>query len=158
LPDDDEIVPAHSQRFSHSYIVTYPAHAPRASDPHKRDFDAWKQDRRTAGTYYCDFAKEHRDGDTSECDMKHPLEAHHKVVELAMMNEIDFALLEEQYPGISNADAAGAWIDSDQNLTLLCSFHHRGAMGVHCASASDYGSAYYIRNLIHGVSSDLSPL
>lgn len=115
----DEVA-AHEQKFTHSYIVVYPAHAPRSSDPHKRDFDAWKQDRRHSGTYYCDFAHEHRGGDTSECDLKHPLEAHHRVVELAMMNEIDFKLLEKDYPGVSNPDAAGAWIDSDQNLTLLC--------------------------------------
>lgn len=141
-------IPAHDQKFTHSYIVIYPTHAPRSSDPHKRDFDSWKQDRRHAGTYYCDFAQEHRGGDTSECDMKHPLEAHHKVVELAMMNEIDFKLLEKDYPGVSNPDAAGEWIDSDKNLILLCTFHHRGPMGVHCASYSDYGSTYYIRNLI----------
>jgi hypothetical protein len=42
----------------------------------------------------------------------------------------------------------GAWIDNDDNLMLLCINHHRGAMGVHTASASDYGSTFYIRNLI----------
>lgn len=145
-----DIIVAHEQKFSHSYLVTYPAHHPRASDPHKRDFDAWKQDRRTSGTYYCDWAHDHRNGDTSECDNEHPLEAHHKVVELAMVNEVDFTLLEHDYPGISNPDAAGKWIDSDANLTLYCVFHHRGPMGVHCASYSDFGSEAYVRNLIKG--------
>jgi hypothetical protein len=90
---------------------------------------------------------EHRGGDFSECDLAHPLEAHHRVVELAMMNEIDFALLEADYPGIS-AQSIGAWIDGDANLTLLCVVHHRGAGGVHTASYSDFGSEYYIRDLI----------
>jgi hypothetical protein len=144
-----QIVPAHNQKFTHSYIVHYPAHAPRANDPHKWDFDQWKKRRREANTYHCDFAKDHRGGDESECDLKHPLEAHHKVVELAMMNEIDFALMETDFPGIS-AQEVGAWIDSDANLTLLCINHHRGPMGVHCASASDFGSTFYIRNLIEG--------
>ena len=142
------LTPAHNQKFTHSYIVVYPAHEPRAHDPHRHDFLAWKQDRKTSSTWYCDFAQEHRAGDTSECDMQHPLEAHHKVVELAMINEVDFTLLEADYPGISDPDAAGAWIDSDANLTLLCSFHHRGPMGVHCASYSDFGSEFFIRNLI----------
>jgi hypothetical protein len=146
VPTSD--VPAHEQKFTHSYIVVYPAHEPRASDPHKHDFLAWKADRKSSNTYYCDFAKQHRNGDESECDLTHPLEAHHKIVELAMVNELDFTLLEADFPGISNPDLAGSWIDSDKNLTLLCVNHHRGPMGVHNASASDYGSSFYIRNLI----------
>lgn len=114
------MVDAHVQKFTHSYLVHYPAHPPRAHDPHKKDFEAWKQKRRDTGTYYCDFAHDHRNGDESECDVKHPLEAHHKVVELAMLNEVDFTLLEADYPGVSDPDSAGAWIDSDENLTLLC--------------------------------------
>ena len=141
-------VAAHQQKISHSYVVVYPAHEPRAHDPHRHDFLAWKQDRKTGNTWYCDFAREHRNGDESECDTTHPLEAHHKILELAMVNEVDFALLEEDYPGVSNPDLAGAWIDSDKNLTLLCVNHHRGPMGVHCASASDFGSEAYVRNLI----------
>lgn len=142
---------AHVQKASHSYLVHYPEHAPRAQDPHKKDFEAWKRKRKESGTWYCDFAHEHRGGDESECDMQHPLEAHHRTVELAMLNEVDFALLEADYPGISDSASAGAWIDGDSNLTLLCVSHHRGPMGVHCASYSDYGSEFYVRNLIQGV-------
>ena len=144
---DDTEVPAHRQVFTHRYVVRYPAHPPRADDPHKVDFEAWKQRRRDAGTYWCDFAHDHRDGDTSECDMTHPLEAHHKLIELAMLNEVDLTLLEEDFPGIS-AETIGAWIDSDPNLTLLCVAHHRSAAGVHTASYSDFGSEFYVRDLI----------
>ena len=151
---------AHQQRFTHSYLVSYPAHGPRARDPHRHDFEEWKRRRKAAGTWHCDFAIEHRKGDFSECYpwaasmVPHgvampwkPLEAHHKLIELAMMNEVDLALLEEDFPGIS-ADEVGAWIDSDANLTLLCLGHHRSPMGVHVASFSDFGSEYYVRNLI----------
>jgi hypothetical protein len=142
------MVAEHEQKVSHTYMVHYPEHAPRERDPHKKDFEKWKQGRRDSNTYYCDFAHEHRGGDTSECDNEHPLEAHHKVVELAMLNEVDFALLEKDFPGIGNPDEAGAWIDSDKNLTLLCTYHHRGPMGVHVASYSDFTSESYVRNLI----------
>lgn len=142
-----DVVAAHEQAFTHRYIVKYPAHDPRENDPHKHDFLEWKKRRREAGTYHCDFAMEHRGGGTSECDNERPLEAHHKIVELAMLNEIDFALLEKDFPGIS-AQSVGAWIDSDANLTLLCVVHHRSAAGVHTASFSDFGSEYYVRDLI----------
>jgi hypothetical protein len=147
MADDDRVVAAHNQAFTHRYVVKYPAHDPRAHDPHMHDFLEWKKRRHDAGTYVCDFATQHRGGDTSECDNEHPLEAHHKVVELAMLNEIDFALLEKDFPGIS-AQSVGAWIDSDENLTLLCVVHHRSAAGVHTASFSDFGSEYYVRDLI----------
>lgn len=141
-------VPAHDQIFTHRYVVHYPEHEPRENDPHKADFLEWKRRRRENNTYYCDFAHEHRGDNTSECDMEHPLEAHHSKVELAMLNEIDFALLAHDYPGIDE-QSVGAWIDSDANLILLCRNHHRGPMGVHSASFSDFVSTQYVRNLIH---------
>ena len=52
MPD----VAAHDQRFTHSYVVHYPEHAPREDDPHKHDFEEWKRRRREDGTWWCDFA------------------------------------------------------------------------------------------------------
>lgn len=125
----------------------YPEHEPRENDPHKADFEEYKRRRKANGTYYCDFAHEHRNGDTSECDTAHPLEAHHNKIELALKNGVDFALLEKDYPGISQM-GIGAWIDSEQNLCLYCQRHHRSHGGVHVASASDFTAEEYVRNLI----------
>lgn len=140
-------VPAHNQTFTHTYMIRYPEHDPRARDPHRHDFLEWKRRRKESGAWHCDFAMEHRGGDTSECDLSRPLEAHHKLIELAMMNEVDFTLLEADFPGIS-VQSVGEWINGDQNLTLLCLAHHRGPGGVHTASFSDFGSEYYVRDLI----------
>jgi hypothetical protein len=141
------IVAAHDQVFSHTYLVHYPSHDPRANDPHKHDFDEWKRRRKASDTYYCDFAHDHRNGDTSECTTGRPLEAHHNLVELAMLNEVDLTLLEHDFPGISKQEI-GEWIDQDHNLTLLCINHHRSPMGVHTASYSDFRGEFYVRNLI----------
>lgn len=141
------IVPAHDQKVTHSYLVHYPEHGPRESDPYYADFHAYKAMRRENGTYTCDFAVEHRGGDTSGCDMAAPLEAHHRVIEFATMNEVDLALLEKDYPGVSST-GVGAWVESAANLMLLCRLCHRGPGGVHVASAADYGSSFYIRDLI----------
>jgi hypothetical protein len=140
-----EPIAEHIQKVSHTYLVAYPEHAPRADDPYKHDFDAWKLRRRSS--YYCDFAHDHRNGDMSECDTLHPLEAHHKIIELALMNSVDLSLLEADYPGIS-VQGIGKWIDNDENLQLLCITHHRSYAGVHMVSASDYGSSFYIRNML----------
>lgn len=141
------MTPEHDQKFTHSYIMHYPAHLPREQDPYKHDFEEWKRRRRESGTYYCDFAHLHRGDDTSECDLSRPLEAHHKIIEFALVNEVDIELLAEDFPGIDR-DNIGKWIDNDDNLMLYCANHHRGAMGVHTASFSDFGSTYYVRGLI----------
>jgi hypothetical protein len=140
-------VPAHVQKVTHSYSVSYPEHGPRTSDPHYADFHAYKALRRKAGTYYCDFAKAYRGGDTSECDNANPLECHHRIIEFATLNSVDLALLEPAYPGVSTM-GVGAWVESAENLELLCVKHHRGNAGVHTASASDYAAYEYVRRLL----------
>lgn len=143
MPQD---VPAHDQHVSHSYTVHYPEHGPRASDPHYKDFEEYKRRRRAAGTYHCDFAAEHRAGDTSECDLSKPLECHHKHIEFSLQNGVDLALLEGDYPGVSK-QGIGAWIETAPNLELLCVFHHRGHGGKHVLSQSDFEGLVYVRGL-----------
>lgn len=144
---DDKTVAAHDQKITHNYSITYPEHGPREKDPAYADFHKFKQNRRDAGTYYCDFAHEFRDGDTSECTLDKPLEAHHKHIEWAMLNEVDLKLLEEQYPGVSSMEV-GAWVESAENLELLCVWHHRSHAGKHTAAFADFEAQKDIRKLI----------
>lgn len=141
------MVAAHVQAVSHKYLMHYPEHGPRESDPYYADFHAYKRIRKEEGTYVCDFAVEHRGGDMSECDTEHPLECHHRHIEFATLNAVDLKLLEGDYPGVSEM-GVGKWVESSKNLMLLCSWHHRGHAGVHVASSSDYEATYYIRKLI----------
>ena len=141
-------VTAHVQKVAHSYIVTYPEHGPRESDPHYKDFRKFKAGRKAGGTYHCDWAAQHRDGDSSECDLTMPLEAHHSHIEWALLNEVDLTLLDEAYPGLSNPDEAGAWVESALNLELLCVNHHRRHMGKHVAAYADFEGLSFVRRLI----------
>lgn len=141
-------VAAHAQSETHRYQVHFPEHGPRESDPHKSDFDEYKRRRKKAGTWYCDFAHTYRD-DTTECDLTHPLECHHAVIEFALANGVDLARLEKWYPGVSSM-GIGKWIDdaAGANLVLLCVWHHRGHGGVHTLSASDYEAYKFVEGLI----------
>jgi hypothetical protein len=144
---DDEAVAAHDQPSTHHYVMHYPEHPARTSDPHYVDFNAihraWKKD---PEKWRCAIGV-HR-GDFTECDLTRPLELHHAHVEFSLQNGVDLAWLEVDYPGISDPDAVGAWIESAPNLLVLCVFHHRGHGGVHVASASDYEAQRYVRGLI----------
>jgi len=139
--------PAHDQTVTHHYVVHYPDHEPRESDPHYRDFNAYR--RRTKGTAKCAIGL-HRN-DFSECSLDKPLELHHAHIEFSLQNGVDLKWLEADYPGVSNPDTIGAWVESADNLMWLCEAHHRGAGGIHTASASDFEAEKYVRGLISPV-------
>jgi hypothetical protein len=107
-------VPAHSQKITHSYTLFYPPHPARQEDPHYRDFEAYR--RRTKDTAQC-VVGVHR-VDFSECHGE--LELHHAHVEFSLQNGVDLAWLEKDYPGISDPDKVGAWVESADNLQWLC--------------------------------------
>jgi hypothetical protein len=142
-----ETVAAHEQTETHHYSVHFPPHPARTDDPHYKDFDhlhrEWKKD---PEKWQCAVGK-HR-GDFSECDLTKPLELHHSHVEFSLQNGVALAWLEADYPGISNPDEVGAWVESPANLEVLCVFHHRGHGGVHVAAAADYEAEKYVRGLI----------
>lgn len=134
---------AHVQKIAHNYQVHYPAHYPRTTDPHYIDFEHYhKLHSATAKCAFSDSA------DSNQCVLDKPLELHHKVIEFSLQNGVDFATLEKDFPGISNPNEVGAWVESDQNFIWYCQFHHRGHGGVHVAAASDFESEKYVKGLI----------
>lgn len=150
-------VPAHRQAFTHRYFVSYPDHAPRQQDPNYADFNAYHE--RTRATARCAMGL--RVGfDACKDAQGNPapppagggeqpgLELHHAHIEFALENSVDLQLLERDYPGVSDPSKVGAWVESAANLEWLCAWHHRGAAGVHNASASDYEAERYVRDLI----------
>lgn len=134
--------PPHDQNVTHHYLVHYPEHEPRESDPHYKDFDHYR--RETHATAKCAIGEYRRD--FSDCEG--PLELHHAHIEFALQNAIDLAVLEDHYPGVSNADEVGEWVESAANLEWLCRWHHRGHGGVHVASAADFEAERFVRGLI----------
>lgn len=133
---------AHEQVTTHHYLMHYPAHPAREGDPHYADFHAYRN--RTKADAKCVLGA-HR-SDFSECHGG--LELHHAHIEFSLQNGIDLAWLEKDYPGVSDPDSVGAWVESAANLLWLCEAHHRGHGGVHVASASDYEATRYVRGLI----------
>jgi hypothetical protein len=135
-------VAEHTRKTTHAYSVHYPPHPERADDPHYRDFQAYR--RRTEATAKCAFAVEV--GDDSEC--AGGLELHHSHVEFSLQNGVDLTRLEHIYPGISNPDEIGAWVESASNLSWLCVKHHRSTTGVHSAAVADFEASKFVRGLI----------
>ena len=133
---------AHDQKTTNHYVVHFPDHTPREDDPHYKDFDAFR--RKTEKDAKCAFGVAR--GDLSECFGG--LELHHSHIEFSLMNSVDLSLLETAYPGVSNPDEVGAWVESAENLEWLCESHHRGVGGIHHAAAADFEAEKFIHNLI----------
>lgn len=136
-------VAAHDQATTNRYVVHYPEHPARASDPHYKDFEHYRN--ATKDTAVCQFGLD-RGGDFSEC--AGGLELHHSHIEFSLQNGVDLALLEARYPGVSDSGSVGAWVECAANLVWICAKHHRGSGGIHHASASDFEAEHFIRNLI----------
>ena len=113
--------PAHDQKVTHSYTVHYPEHAPRPSDPHYVDFNHYR--RQTEATAKCavgEFRNDYSECDPGPDSWPKGLELHHSHVEFALQNGVDLKWLEADYPGISNPDELGSWVESAANLEWLC--------------------------------------
>ena len=85
------------------------------------------------------------------------LELHHAFVEFSMQNGVSLEALEKDFPGISNPDEVGAWVETDQNFRWLCAFHHRAAGGAHTASHSDWTAQLYVPSLISPADKSVEP-
>lgn len=150
------ITPAHTQVSAHRYVVHYPPHPARKDDPHYKDFNHYhKTHRPTArcfvGTFigFDECRDEHGEQALVDSSGFQPgLELHHAHVEFSMQNGVDLSALEKAYPGISNPDDIGAWVESGDNFMWLCTFHHRGPGGAHTAAASDWEAEKFVKGLI----------
>ena len=113
---------AHNQTESCRYIMYYPAHDPRASDPHYHLFNVARARIIKAGIG-CWI-----------CGCKDHIELHHSEVEYALLNGEDYAKVALDFPQykLTNDDEFAAWVESEGNLRALCMDHHRSPyLGIH---------------------------
>jgi len=150
------ITPAHTQVSAHRYIVHFPPHPARKDDPHYVDFNHYHKKTRPAARCYVgsiigfdECRDEH--GETVTIDSRGEqsgLELHHAHVEFSLQQGISLEALEKVYPGISDKEDLGAWVESGDNFMWLCTFHHRGPGGAHTATASDWEAEKFVKGLI----------
>lgn len=151
-----ENTPAHSQAISNHYHISYPEHAPRTDDPHYAAFEAYRRANVAAATCYagdrvgydkCRDAQNHPL--PVQPDGGHGLELHHKVLEFAVVNAVDLAALERDFPNLTDPEKVAAWAETDGNFLWLCAFHHRGmGNGIHHAAYADWEAALYVQGLL----------
>ena len=148
------VTPAHSQQVTNHYSLAYPEHAPRANDPHYAAFNAFHA--ANQGTAVCYVG--HRVG-LDECRdaqgkpvvqpaQGNGLELHHRILEFAVLNAVDLAALEVDFPNLTDPEKVATWAETDANFLWLCAKHHRSMTGIHHAAAADFEASLYVQNLL----------
>lgn len=124
MTDQPDITAAHQQRETESFEYNFPAHEPRARDPHYAVFNATAARLRKLGSLKCWIGN---------ADCQGGIELHHSTVEFSLANIVDEAHFAQLYPDFHVADDATflAWVEGEGNLTPLCVMHHRGLLGIH---------------------------
>jgi hypothetical protein len=121
-------VAAHDQTESHHYVVHFPPHPARTSDPHYVDFNHYHKKYRAAARCYVGervgFTNCH-DAQGNLCvidasGQQSGLELHHAHVEFSLQQGISLEALETDFPGISDTTDVGAWVETDVNFRWLC--------------------------------------
>ena len=117
------VVAAHTERLTLSLVIAYPAHEPRASDPHYAVFEQTRQRLGKLGKLVCWIGNADCQGD---------IELHHDKVEFSLINDIDPGKFAEAYGLQLSDEEFMAYVESEGNLLPLCIYHHRGHGGIHC--------------------------
>jgi hypothetical protein len=114
------LVSAHAVSRSLHETVYTPSHPKRGSS--SAEFRASKEalEKETPGCWVCGRSAE---------QVGAPLEGHHLHAEWSLINSVDLAKIQESWP---QAKSLQEWLDSVDNLVLLCVEHHRSPLyGVH---------------------------
>ena len=157
VPRRKKDVAAHDAVQSHRYLMHFPEHPTRESDPNYVDFKHYHDKTRPTarchigeriGFQDCRDAQGHPCPPPKDDGTQAGLELHHAHVEFSLQNGISLDALEIDYPGISDPSKVGAWVESGQNFRWLCAWHHRGSAGAHTASHADWEASQYIIGLL----------
>lgn len=74
------------------------------------------------------------------------METHHTYIEYSLRNACDWRKVHARFPSVYSRDSLERWIDSPENLTVLCSTHHRSLQyGIHHLSVPDWNVLPFLR-------------
>lgn len=74
------------------------------------------------------------------------LETHHTYIEYSLRNACDWRRVHQRFPSVYSQESFERWIDSPENLTVICSVHHRSLQyGIHHLSVPDWSVLPFLK-------------
>jgi hypothetical protein len=149
------VTPAHVQRTTNTYLISFPDHAPRATDPHYKAFETYRKLHVASAVCYVgqrigydECADALGASILTQPGSGHGLELHHHTLEFSLLNSVDLKALEVDFPFLTDSASVQAWAETAGNLGWYCAKHHRGMGGIHHAAYADFEASMYVRGLI----------
>jgi hypothetical protein len=123
MADDDRVVAAHEQAMTLHVVASIEEHDPREDDPFYHLFLQAKARLKRQGLWHC-ILNDHYCAGVPEL--------HHSHLEFSQISASDFTKVNESLGlHLTDDDEFQAWAESPGNLEVLCTNHHRTALGVH---------------------------
>jgi hypothetical protein len=67
------------------------------------------------------------------------LETHHYPIERSLLEACDWKKVAKAFPEVTSQEALEEWVDSEQNMLILCDVHHRSLEhGIHHLLVADW--------------------
>lgn len=75
------------------------------------------------------------------------IETHHYPIERSLLFAVDWRKVHDDFPAVYNQHSLEVWIDSPENMLVLCDQHHRSpVMGIHHLLTQDWRVQQYLRD------------
>jgi len=72
------------------------------------------------------------------------METHHYPIERSLLDACDWRKISAKFPAVQSLTDVEAWVDTEENLIVLCDQHHRGRVGIHRLSTADWVIQEYL--------------
>jgi hypothetical protein len=109
-----------------------PPHPPRVETPEYKRAHTFLINRRNRPCHSCGVTKR-----TLKNPAKNPLgatqmESHHFPVARSLLEACDWRKVHKDFPSVNSQESVERWVDSPENLLVLCDVHHRSVeAGIH---------------------------
>jgi hypothetical protein len=136
------VTEAHLQTRTLTESIWYPPHDARKASAEYKKVHAHLVNELDEPCWICGVKQ-------SELPKGQHNETHHWHIEWALVNRIDPTLIIADFPAMGEADDPHLreWLDSEGNMLILCSAHHRhGLVGIHSITYPAFVAQRWLKN------------
>ena len=117
----------------------YPPHPPREDTPEYRHTHDLMVNQQDTPCRICGVRKSTLGDPVQNPFRAKDLESHHYPIQRELIDAVDFAKAAVDFPQITDRASLIAFVDSPENMWIICDVHHRGeTTGIHHLPVADW--------------------
>jgi hypothetical protein len=128
-----------------SAITLSPPHPPREDTPEYRQTHQLLVFDKDTPCKVCGVRRSTLDNPTKNTVGATDIETHHFPVALSLLDAVDWRKVHNDFPAVYNQHSLEVWVNSPQNMLVLCDIHHRGTeTGIHHLPTEEFSVMPYL--------------